>query len=75
MARRSQWFRRARPASVPLYSDPALPEYTPWTVTPPPFPERRSSPVWTIVLLLIAAAAGIGFTVWTRFAEPLVAVR
>jgi len=76
MARRSQWFRRARPASGLLYSDSALPEYTPWTITPPPFRERRSSPGWIMVLLLIAAAAGIGFTVWvTRFAEPLVAGR
>ena len=76
MARRNLRFRRVRPASGPLYSDSALPEYAPWTITPPPFRERRSPPGrWTLVLL-VAAASAIGVTVWfTRFGEPMVGGR
>ena len=76
MARRNLRFRGIRPASAPLYSDAALPEYTPWTITPPPFRERRSPPGrWTLVLL-VAAASAIGVTVWfTRFGEPMVGGR
>jgi hypothetical protein len=76
MARRSQRLRRIRPGSGMLYSDPALPEYTTWTITPPPFRERRSPPGWTMVLLLVAVASAIGVTVWfTRFGEPIVGGR